>query len=169
MLLNRTLVYSKAAGCAERQIATAALPCIRQPQQLPSLWRFVAAPLQQQAVRGGNGSVARSFASEAHDSEQLGLKEAIKAELEYEHDNNEPEAVSSFCLGCLSLPEANLSDEHMPMVLLRQPMYCLLCLESPMYTANSADRAAQSRTTSASEFTVCTLQSSAGGSPFTHA
>jgi hypothetical protein len=94
MLLNRTLVHSKAAGCAELQIATAAVPCMRQPQQLPSLWRFVAAPFLQQAARRGDCSVSRSFASEAHDAEPLGLKEAIKSELEYEHDNPEPEAVS---------------------------------------------------------------------------
>ena len=37
----------------------------------------------------------RSFATEAHDAQQLSVKEAIKSELEYEHDNHDPEAVTS--------------------------------------------------------------------------
>ena len=95
MLLSRTYVQGKAAGCAELPFATAAAPCLRQPQQLPSLLRFSAAPALQQAARRGHSSVMRSFATEAHDAQQLSVKEAIKSELEYEHDNHDPEAVSS--------------------------------------------------------------------------
>lgn len=93
MLLSRTLAQGKAAGCAELPFATVATPCLRQPQQLPSLIRFSAAPALQQAARRGHSSVMRSFATEAHDAQQLSVKEAIKSELEYEHDNHDPDAV----------------------------------------------------------------------------
>lgn len=93
MLLSRTFVQGKAAGCTELQFAAAVAPCLRQPQQLPSLLRFSAAPALQQAARRGHSSVMRSSATEAHDAQQLSVKEAIKSELEYEHDNHEPEAV----------------------------------------------------------------------------
>jgi hypothetical protein len=92
MLLSRTFAQGKAAGCTELPIATAAAPCLRQPQQLSSLLRFSAAPALQQAARTGHSSVMRSFATDAHDAQQLSVKEAIKSELEYEHDNHDPDA-----------------------------------------------------------------------------
>ena len=100
MLLSRTFAQGKAAGCAELPFATVATPCLRQPQQLSSLMRFSAAPALQQAARRGHSSVMRSFATEAHDAQQLSVKEAIKSELEYEHDNHDPEAVIDCTASC---------------------------------------------------------------------
>lgn len=95
MLLSRsTFTAGKAASPSELHTASAALPCIRQPHQFTSLSRFVAAPALQEAARRGTIFVPRSYASEAHDAPPLGLKEALKSELEFEHDNHEPEAVS---------------------------------------------------------------------------
>lgn len=93
MLLSRTLNASRAASQSELHAASAALPCTRQPQQLTSLARFVATPALQGSAQTGRSLVSRSYASEAYDSPPLGLKEALKSELEYEHDNYEPEGV----------------------------------------------------------------------------
>ncbi|WP_228005524.1 hypothetical protein, partial [Leptospira interrogans] len=76
------------------------------------------------------------FASEAHDAQQLGLKEAIKSELEYERDNHEPEAVSESCVGrcnpsatkCTSWAYANqIIDVLKSMQMLHDSTVCEEC------------------------------------------
>jgi hypothetical protein len=91
MLLSRTLNASKAAPRSELHTASASLLAARQPQQLTTLTRFVVSPLAYQAARQCGAVVARSYASEGAESPPLGLKEALKSELEYEHDNYEPD------------------------------------------------------------------------------
>jgi len=93
MLLSRTLNASRAAPRSELHTASTGLLAARQPQQLTTLTRFVASPAASQAARQGSAFVARSYASDGFDSPPLGLKEALKSELEYEHDNYEPDEV----------------------------------------------------------------------------